>query len=89
VYGESEEAFARWLEERPDQRRTLEYRVHDTRHTTATYLLAAGVDPRIVMAIMGSSQMSMLTRYQHVFPSMLRDAATRLEAVFPAAREAV
>ena len=41
------------------------------------------------MAVMGWGQVSMLKRYQHVLPSMLKDAATRLEAVFPAAREAV
>jgi site-specific recombinase XerD len=61
------------------------YRVHDLRHSTATYLLAAHVDPRVVMAVMGWSQASMLKRYQHVLDPMLRDAASRLEAVFPAA----
>jgi integrase len=59
------------------------------RHRTGTYLLVAGVDERIVMQIMGWSQASMLRHYQHVLPSMLRDAATRLESVFPLAREAV
>jgi site-specific recombinase XerD len=62
-----------------------EYRVHDLRHSTATYLLAAGIDPRIVMAIMGWSQVTMLARYQHVLDTMLTDAAARLEAVFPRA----
>jgi integrase len=62
------------------------FRLHDLRHSTATYLLAGGVDPRIVMQIMGWSQVSMLKRYQHVLPAMLSDAAQRLEAVFPAAR---
>jgi integrase len=60
------------------------YRLHDLRHSTATYLLSAGVDPRVVMQIMGWSQVSMLKRYQHVLPAMLADAAGRLEAVFPA-----
>jgi site-specific recombinase XerD len=59
-------------------------RVHDLRHRTAPFLLAAGIDPRIVMAIMGWSQVTMLARYQHVLDSMLADAASRLEAVFPA-----
>jgi integrase len=53
-------------------------RVHDLRHGTATYLLGAGVQPRVVMAIMGWSQVSMLKRYQHVLDSMLA-AAERLE----------
>ena len=64
----------------------MSYRLHDLPHNTATYLLAAGVDPRIVMQIMGWSQISMLKRYQHVLPAMLSDAAQRLEAVFPARR---
>lgn len=66
-------------------------RVHDLRHGTATYLLAAGVPPRTVMAIMGWSQISMLTRYQHVLDPMLTDAAQRLQAhletFLPGARE--
>ena len=63
----------------------LSHRPHDLRHSTATYLLHAGVDPRIVMEIMGWSQVSMLKRYQHVLPVMLDDAAARLEAVLPRA----
>ena len=59
--------------------------VHDLRHSTATYLLAAGVDGRIVMQVMGWSQVSMLKRYQHVLDPMLRDAGERLESVFPIA----
>ena len=55
-------------------------RVHDLRHGAATYLLAAGVNSRVVMSIMGWSQVSMLARYQHVLDSMLTDAAQRLEA---------
>lgn len=64
----------------------MSYRLHDLPHSTATYLLAAGVDPRIVMQIMGWSQISMLKRYQQVLPAMLADAADRLHAVFPTAR---
>jgi len=61
------------------------YRVHDLRRSTATYLLAAGVPDRLVMGIMGHSQLSMTMRYQHVLPSMLKEAAARLEAIFPTA----
>jgi integrase len=59
-------------------------RMHDLRHGTATYLLAAGVDPRVVMQIMGWSQVSMLKRYQHVMDSMLTDAAERLDTFWRA-----
>ena len=58
-------------------------RIHDLRHGCAAYLLATGVDQRVVMDIMGWSQVSMLKRYQHVRRPMLKDAAARLEAVMP------
>jgi integrase len=38
-------------------------RVHDARHTAATLLLAQGVDQRVVMEILGHSQISMTSRY--------------------------
>ena len=59
-------------------------RVHDARHTAATVLLALGVDGRVVMEIMGWSQVSMLHRYQHVVDSMLDDVSSRLDGAFSA-----
>lgn len=50
-------------------------RVHDGRHTAATVLLLMGVDPRVVMEIMGWSQVSMLKRYQHVIDDLKKSAA--------------
>lgn len=38
-------------------------RLLDARHTAATLLLAQGVDQRVVMEILGHSQISMTTRY--------------------------
>lgn len=58
-------------------------RVHDARHTAATVLLALGVDPRVVMDVMGWSQSSMLTRYQHVLDEMKVSAASKVgDALF-------
>jgi integrase len=51
-------------------------RVHDARHTTATWLLVAGVDSRAVMDVMGWAQQAMTARYQHV-PTELSAEATR------------
>lgn len=53
-------------------------RVHDARHTAATLLLAQGVDQRVVMEILGHSQMSMTSRYAHVLPQVMSDAADRI-----------
>ena len=53
-------------------------RVHDTRHTAATLLLAQGVDQRVVMEVLGHSQISMTSRYAHVLPQVMMDAAERI-----------
>jgi integrase len=53
-------------------------RVHDARHTAATLLLAQGIDQRVVMEILGHSQISMTSRYAHVVPQLMTDAAERI-----------
>jgi integrase len=53
-------------------------RVHDARHTAATLLLAQGVDQRVVMGILGHSQISMTSQYAHVLPQVMTDAAERI-----------
>jgi site-specific recombinase XerD len=55
-----------------------EVRVHDARHTAATLLLAQGVDQRVVMEILGHSQISMTSKYAHVLPQVMTDAAERI-----------
>lgn len=59
-------------------------RFHDLRHSTATYLLAAGVTERVVMEMLGHSQISLtMNTYAHVLPAVLGEAAARLDAMFP------
>jgi integrase len=53
-------------------------RLHDARHTAATLLLAQGVDQRVVMEILGHSQLSMTTRYAHVLSEVMTEAAGRI-----------
>jgi hypothetical protein len=53
-------------------------RVHDARHTAATLLLAQGVDQRVVMQILGHSQISMTSKYAHVLPQVMTDAADQI-----------
>ncbi len=57
-------------------------RLHDARHTAATLLLAQGVDQRVVMEILGHSQISMTTRYTHVLPEVMTAAADRIGQAF-------
>ncbi len=57
-------------------------RIHDLRHTCATFLIAQGMDLRVVMEVLGHSQISLTANtYAHVLPSLTREAATRLDAV--------
>ena len=51
---------------------------HTLRHSTGTFLLAAGVPDRIVQAILGHGSAAMTRHDQHVLPAMLSDAGARL-----------
>lgn len=48
--------------------------VHALRHTAATNMIAAGVDPRTVIEVFGWSSIRMLDRYAHAIPERLSHA---------------
>jgi integrase len=55
-------------------------RFHDLRHTCATLLLAQGIHPRVVMEILGHSQISLtMNTYSHVVPTLQKEAAIRMD----------
>lgn len=55
-------------------------RFHDLRHSCATLLVAAGVPPRIVMEILGHSQISLtMNTYTHVSVELQREALAKLD----------
>lgn len=57
-------------------------RLYDLRHTTATLLLQAGVNPKIVSERLGhSTAMLTLDVYSHVLPNMQQGASEHLEAM--------
>lgn len=57
-------------------------RFHDLRHSCATLLLVQGVSPRVVMDILGHSQIALtMNTYTHVIPELRREAADRMEAL--------
>jgi hypothetical protein len=57
-------------------------RTHDLRHTCASLLLAQNVPARVVMEILGHSQLAMTTDlYSHVMPTALRAAADAMDRV--------
>ena len=54
-------------------------RLHDGRHTAATLLLSEGIHPRVVMELLGHSQMRTTTdTYSHVMPALAQEAAERM-----------
>jgi integrase len=58
--------------------RTL--RFHDLRHTCATLLLAQQVPARVVMELLGHSQISLtMNLYSHVIPALRKEAAERMD----------
>lgn len=55
-------------------------RFHDLRHSCATVLTGAGVPPRVVMEILGHSQISLtMNTYSHVLSETQLEAARRME----------
>jgi integrase len=55
-------------------------RFHDLRHACASFMLAQGVSPRVVMETLGHSQSSLtMNTYSQVLPALRRDAADRME----------
>ncbi|PDW00984.1 tyrosine-type recombinase/integrase [Candidatus Chloroploca asiatica] len=57
-------------------------RFHDLRHSCATFLIAQGVHPRVVMEILGHSQISVtMNTYGHVLPETQQDAVQKLDAL--------
>jgi integrase len=63
-------------------------RFHDLRHTCATLLLARGVSARMVMDILGHSQIAVtMNIYGHVLPAMQQDAAKEIDGVLSNDRE--
>lgn len=57
-------------------------RLHDLRHSNATALIQAGVNPRVVQQRLGHSDVNItLNTYTHVLPEMDIDAAEKLDAI--------
>ena len=58
-------------------------RLHDARHTAATTLLIMGVPARVVMQILGHSQIGLtLGTYSHVVPELATEAANRMAKAY-------
>jgi integrase len=60
-------------------------RLHDARHTFATWLLEQGVSPKVVQAMLGHSSIAMtIATYSHVSLDLEKQAAATLNAALHA-----
>ena len=62
-------------------------RWHDLRHSCASLLLAQGVPYRVIMDVLGHSQISQTMRYSHVLPELSAEAARSMDRVLTESRE--
>ncbi len=63
-------------------------RLHDLRHSFASFLVNQGVSIYVVQGLLGHSQVSMTQRYAHLAPQTLLDAAEIVSGVICGHREA-
>ena len=55
-------------------------RFHDLRHTAATLMLTAGVNPKVVSEMLGHTSVAItLDRYSHLIPTMQEEAALQMD----------
>lgn len=59
-----------------------DFRLHDCRHTAASWLRMSGADIHTVAQLLGHKDLRMAARYQHLSPAFLADAVGKLDAVF-------
>jgi integrase len=60
-------------------------RVHDLRHSCASYLLAKGTNPKVVQELLGHSTVTLtLNTYSHVVPALHEEVARHMDALFKA-----
>ncbi|HET9778081.1 MAG TPA: site-specific integrase [Propionibacteriaceae bacterium] len=58
-------------------------RLHDLRHTAASLMLAQDVSPRVIMEVLGHSQISItMNTYSHISEAQSREAANRMGDLF-------
>ena len=65
-----------------EQKSLPKIRLHDLRHSNATALIQAGVNPRVVQQRLGHSDVNItLNTYTHVLPEMDIEAAEKLDSI--------
>jgi integrase len=60
----------------------LDFRLHDLRHTAASWMRMQGADIHTVALLLGHKDLRMAARYQHLSPAHLQEAVNGLDCVF-------
>jgi integrase len=55
-----------------------DFRLHDTRHTFCSILVAENVSPAVIQELLGHQSLAMTQRYIHLQPENLREASKRV-----------
>jgi integrase len=64
-------------------------RLHDLRHACARFMIAQGVHPRVIMELLGHSQISLtMNTYSHVLPDAMKQAVCAVESLLGTATAA-
>ena len=59
-----------------------DFRFHDLRHTAASWLRMQGADIHTVALLLGHKDLRMAARYQHLSPTFLADAVSKLDSAY-------
>jgi integrase len=59
-----------------------DFRLHDLRHTCASWMRMRGADIHVVALQLGHKDLRQAARYQHLAPTFLQDAVRGLDTVF-------
>jgi integrase len=59
-----------------------DFRLHDLRHTAASWLRMQGADIHTVALLLGHKDLRMAARYQHLSPTFLAEAVAKLDTAY-------
>jgi integrase len=70
IYSQAnQQGWNRQLSRASTQEGLQDFRFHDLRHTTASYLAMNGATPTDIAAVLGHKSIAMAQRYSHLAPS--------------------